>query len=70
MDLSRIALFFIGVVGLLFFWIHHDSSVVLPLEYFDMTILSFGLFVGYCCDLDYSLIVDIAISVSQLYFWG
>ena len=36
MDLSRIALFFIGVVGLLFFWIHHDSSVVLPLEYFEM----------------------------------
>ena len=38
MDLSRIALFLIGVVVLLC-QIHHDSSVVLPLEYFEMMIL-------------------------------
>ena len=35
-----------------------------------MTILSFGLFVGYCYDLDYSLIVDIGVSVITVIFLG
>ena len=35
-----------------------------------MTILSFGLFVGYCSDLDYSLIVDIRVSVITVIFLG
>ena len=29
-----------------------------------------GLFVGYCYDLDYSLIVDIGVSVSTIIFLG
>ena len=35
-----------------------------------MTILSLGLFVGYCYDLDYSLIVDIGVSVITVIFLG
>ena len=35
-----------------------------------MTILSFGLFVGYCYDLDYSLIVYIGVSVITVIFLG
>ena len=35
-----------------------------------MTILSFGLFVGYRYDLDYSLIVYIGVSVITVIFLG
>ena len=35
-----------------------------------MTRLCFGLFVGYCYDLDYSLIVDIGVSVITVIFLG
>ena len=35
-----------------------------------MVAFSFGLFVGYCYDLDYSLIVDIGVSVITVIFLG
>ena len=35
-----------------------------------MTILSFGLFVGYCYDLDYRLIDDIRVAVTIVIFLG
>ena len=41
---------------------------MLSLEYFVMSMVCFGLFVGYCYDLDYSLIVDIGVSVSTIIF--
>ena len=37
-------------------------------EYFGKTILSFGLFVGYCYELDYRLIDDIGVSVNTVIF--
>ena len=43
---------------------------MLSSEYFDMTILCFGLFVGYCYDLDSRLIDDIGVSVIPVIFLG
>ena len=43
---------------------------MLSLEYFVMSMVCFGLFVGYCYDLDYSLIVDIGVSVITIIFLG
>ena len=43
---------------------------MLSSEYFGKTILSLGLFVGYCYDLDYSLIVDIGVLVIIVVFLG
>lgn len=43
---------------------------MLSSEYFGKTILSHGLFVGYCYDLAYSLIVDIGVSVITVIFLG
>ena len=43
---------------------------MLSLEYFVMSMVCFGLFVGYWYDLDYSLIVDIGVSVITVIFLG
>ena len=43
---------------------------MLSSEYFGKTMLSFGLFVGYCYDLDYSLVVDIGVLVIMVIFLG
>ena len=43
---------------------------MLSSEYFDMMLVCFRLFVGYCYDLDYSLIVDIGVSVVIVIFLG
>ena len=43
---------------------------MLHLEYFDMTIVCFELFVGDCHDLDYRLIDGIGVSVSTVIFLG
>ena len=43
---------------------------MLLLEYFDVTLVCFGLVVGYCYDLDYRLIDDIEVSVITVIFWG
>jgi hypothetical protein len=43
---------------------------MLPLEYYDMTILCFGSFVGYCYNLDYRRIYDTGISAITDLSWG
>ena len=43
---------------------------MLSSEYFNMMMVCFRLFVGYCYDLDYSLIVDIGVSVITIVFLG
>ena len=43
---------------------------MLSLEYFDMSIVCFGLFVGYCYDLDYRLVDDSRVSVITVICWG
>ena len=52
------------------FRIHHDRSVMLSLEYFNMMMVCFRLSVGYCYDLDYRLIDGIGISVSTVICLG
>ena len=43
---------------------------MLSLEYFVMSMVCFGLFVGYFYDLDCRLIDDIGVSVITFIFWG
>ena len=43
---------------------------MLSLEYFDMSIVCFGLFVGYCYNLDYRLVDDNGVLVITVICWG
>ena len=43
---------------------------MLPSEYFLDDDIMLGLFVGYCYDLDYSLMVDIGVSIITVIFLG
>ena len=43
---------------------------MLSLEYFVMSIVCFGLFVGDCYDLDHRLVADSRVSVITVICWG